>query len=53
VTVGVPLRIAEVPEAAADRRTGSSESPVRSLVRRIGRSGPTTFAAVLLSGEFR
>jgi peptide/nickel transport system permease protein len=49
VTVGVPLRIAEVPEAAADRRTGSSESPVRSLVRRIGRSGPTTFAAVLLS----
>jgi len=35
-------------EVLLDRRVGASRSRVRGLVRRIGRSGPTTVAALLL-----
>jgi peptide/nickel transport system permease protein len=48
VAVGVPVRPAESSDKPADRRRASSGSPVRTLVRRITRSAPTTFAAVLL-----
>ena len=48
MSVSARVRIAAAPEVIADRRIGSSVSPTRSLIRRIGRSAPATFAACLL-----
>jgi len=48
VSVSARVRIAAAPEVIANRRIGSSISPARSLLRRIGRSAPATFAACLL-----
>ncbi len=48
MSVSARVRIAAAPEVIANRRIGSSISPARSLLRRIGRSAPATFAACLL-----
>jgi peptide/nickel transport system permease protein len=46
--MSVLVPTATAPEARIDRRAGAPRSRARGLVRRIGRSGPTTCAAVLL-----